>query len=205
MDLAPCEVTDRQSKRSIRMKGLEGEIFLLMNRIYMWGSNHGLNSGYETIIRPWVMGMVDDVVEQQWYVGLQMDPLVANPSSRHVNRLPCGPTFTSIDLTLALVRMFSLIIKIVLIHSLLYTTNSNTRKLSSLLPTTWLNSTHLINHRSELTLNYQVMMEKCPFLNCKTWRFQLYWRLPTPLANTIVGPVKWPLTSASDNCPLAML
>ena len=156
MDLVPCQLTNRQSKRSLGINGLEGGNFLLMNRIYMWGNSHGLNGGFETIIRLWAMGMVDDVVEQQWYIGLQMDRLLANPSSRHMNRLPC-PTFTSIDLTLALVRMFSLIIRIVLIHSLLYTTNPNPHKLSSLLPTTRLNSTHLINHRSKLTLNYRVM------------------------------------------------
>ena len=47
------------------MNGLEGGIFLLMYRIYMWGSIHGLINVFETIIRQWVMGMVDGMVEQQ--------------------------------------------------------------------------------------------------------------------------------------------
>ena len=60
MDLAPCQLRNCQSKRSIGMNGLEREIFLSMNRIYMWGINHGLSIGSKAIIRLWVMGMVDN-------------------------------------------------------------------------------------------------------------------------------------------------
>ena len=97
--LAPCQLTNRQSKRNIGMNGLEGGIFLLMYRIYMWGSIHGLIDVFETIIRQWIMGMVDGMVEQQWYIGLQMDRLLANPSSRHVKwRYWCTTKPTTIPL-----------------------------------------------------------------------------------------------------------